>query len=266
MSEAHDAKLGSFLREISNWRWDDFIDAEQDPNYSTNEAIIFSLIRSCAMEQLAAIKIALNRLDGKLKTPVKIEYPKIYFLYPNATPLPANVNETPNAIDLQKADVNKIEGTKVVHSNELEIIEAEEPAEPEVLDLATLSLRQTVSKMADYPRTLPEGVIRLATETDQWKKNNGPRPDEIPAVKSVVAAHLLQLAQTRNIAAVNEVFDQIDGKLVETIQILGEDIFITRYSLTAPESAYLNADGVLQLEAAQAQDLWAQNLKAKQNG
>lgn len=260
-NEKDDATLGSFLREVSNWRWDDFIDAEHDANYSTNQAIIFALIRSCAMEQLAAIKIALNRLDGKLKTPVKIEYPKIYFLYPNATNLPAgDVKQPAENLNIQKVDV-KFE-TK---STDLEIIEAPEIPEPEVMDLATLSLRQTVAKMADYPRMLPANVIKLATAVDQWKSNGGPHPDEIPAVKSVVAAHLLQLAQTRNIAAVNEVFDQIDGKLVETIQILGEDIFITSYSLTAPQGAYLNEDGVMQLEAAKAQDLWAEKL-SKQNG
>jgi hypothetical protein len=43
-----------------------------------------------------------------------------------------------------------------------------------------------------------------------------------------VAAHLLILAQKRNIDALTEVFDQIDGKLAEVLQILGEDIIYYR--------------------------------------
>jgi hypothetical protein len=108
--------------------------------------------------------------------------------------------------------------------------------------------------------------MQFATMTQQWLKGNGDRPEEIPMVKSVVAAHLLHLAQQRNVDALNEVFDQIDGKLVETIQILGEDIFITTYSLTAPDGAYLNKDGVLQLEATQAQNMWAEKLSKTVGG
>jgi hypothetical protein len=129
-----------------------------------------------------------------------------------------------------------------------------------MLDLPSLSLRQTVAKMADAPRQVPLAVIEFARDVQQWLKGNGQRPIENPLVKSVVAAHLLALAQNRNLTALTEVFDQIDGKLVETIQVLGEDILITSYSLHAPDGAYLNSDGVLQIEAKQAQDMWAQKL------
>jgi hypothetical protein len=77
-------QLGDFLKDVSNWGWDEFVKAEKDNSYTSNQAIIFGLIRSCAMQDLRAIKIAINRLDGKLKTPLKIEMPKIYYLYPNA--------------------------------------------------------------------------------------------------------------------------------------------------------------------------------------
>ena len=252
-------KLAKFLREASNWRWDEFWRAERDKQYTTNQAIIFALIRACAMEKMEAIKIALNRIDGKLKTPVRVEMPKVYYLYPYATlpdapeaasPLPAGDPDEPS---------EAIEG---------EVLPApiKHDATNEPRDLPSMGLRETLSEMSDYPRELPEQIVKLALETEQWLQGNGPKPDEIPMVKSVVAAHLLIMAQSRNIDALTEVFDQIDGKLVETIQVLGPeggDIYITMYATTAPPGAKLNADGVLQIEATQTQETWANKLGDK---
>ena len=128
-------------------------------------------------------------------------------------------------------------------------------------DLPSLGMRETLQEMADYPRELPEAIIELALQTEQALREQAPWPEEIPMVKSVVAAHLLTLAQSRNLDAIGEVFDQIDGKLVETIQLLGDDIFITIYSNTAPPEAQLNENGILQLEAPESQNMWASKLK-----
>jgi hypothetical protein len=208
------------------------------------------------MQKMEAIKLALGRLDGKIKTPVRIEYPKIYYLYPNAKPNEDDNWEGATSVDVFTSPKALVEAGEIIeHKNDSK-------AEPEPT-LQDLTLRQTLAKMSDYPREVPDAVIHYAEQTQQWLQGNAPEPEEKPAVKSVVAAHLLALAQKRNIEALSEVFDQIDGKLTEVIQILGEDIYITSYSLTAPAGAYLNADGVLQLEATQAQDLWAQKLKDK---
>ncbi len=244
---SHENKLGNFLREVSNWNWEEFCRAEGDPTYTTNQALIFALVRSCAMEKMEAIKLALNRIDGKLKTPVKIEMPKVYYLFPYATatvpaPTPPVLLPPPEAAE---------DGLTY------EALPDEPPVEN---DLPSLSLRQTVAKMSDNPRQVPDFIIQYATQTQQWLNGQAEEPIEKPLVKSVVAAHLLAMAQRRDITALNEVFDQIDGKLVETIQILGDDIFITSYALTAPPEAQLNKDGVLQLEAMQAQNMWAQKL------
>ena len=250
---ASEGKLGAFLKEVANWQWDEFVLAEKDPTFTSNQGVIFALIRSCAMQKMDAIRISLNRLDGKLKTPIKVEYPKIYYQFPNAKlpeksdtfTLPAG----PKAPDL-KGDTHVLTG---------ELIPAPEPQKgPE--DLPSMSLRETLVEMAEYPRSLPEGIAKLAEQTDAWLKRGEPRPDEIPKVKSVVAAHLLLLAQKRNIDALTEVFDQIDGKLAETIQLIGDDLYITSYLETAPEGAYLNADGVVEIEAEVAQRMWAQKL------
>lgn len=247
-------KLGDFLKEVSNWRWDEFAQAERDMElYTTNQSLIFALVRACAMQKMEAIKLSLNRLDGKLKTPIKIEYPKIFWVFPNAT---LSEGERPVNKAVESGDKPEWVGT-----NEIEVINAgpDDGPEPEK-DLPSMSLRQTLTEMAEYARNLPQGIVDLALQTEQWLKHHAEQPYEIPLVKSVVAAHLLVLAQHRNIDALTEVFDQIDGKLVETYQILGEDIYITSYSLTAPPGAYLNKKGVLEIEAPQIQQMWEQKL------
>ncbi len=254
-------KLAKFLKEVSNWQWDEFVRAEKNLQYSSNQAIILALIRSCAMQNLPAIKTALNRLDGKLKTPVRIEMPKVFYLYPNATPLEApafaRVTDDPTT-------VNQVE--KIVEGELMPMpLPAENTTEDKSKkDLPSMGLRETLVEMGDYPRELPDAIIQLAEQTHQWVQKHAPMPDEIPMVKSVVAANLLVMAQKRNIDALTEVFDQIDGKLVETLQILGEDIYIEIYSSSAPPEAKLNDDGVYQLEAKMSQDTWAEKLGRSQ--
>lgn len=261
-------KLGNFLREVSNWDWDQFIKAESDMSYTSNEAIIFSLIRSCAMQKLDAIKMSMNRLDGKLKTPVIIETPKVFYVYPNAKLEAPHVsivsvdgsqlsNYGPNDTLLL---VRGSDDELLVPSPE-DITDAIIPLQGKpVGDLPSMSLRETLAEMAKCPRKLPQGIIMLAEETQRWVQGQGAMPPEIPKVKSVVAAHLLNMAHNRNISALNEVFDQLDGKLTEVIKIIGEDIYITNYASVAPDNATPNKAGVLQVEATQVQALWAAKL------
>lgn len=253
-------KLGPFLQEVANWGWDDFLKAEHDKTYTSNQAIIFSLIRACSIEKIEAIRMTLNRLDGKLKTPVKIELPKIYYLFPDAKP-PKEVESASKTI-IKRDSGGATDGSGAGPGLESKEVATTVPPEDSDTDLPSMTLRETLTKMADYPRDLPEAIIALALATDQWFRAQGPKPDEVPKVKSVVAAHLLAMAQKRNIDALSEVFDQIDGKLAETIQLLGDDIFITSYLTDPPEGAYLNDDGVYQMEADAAQLLWATKLGA----
>lgn len=251
-------KLGSFLKEVSNWTWDEFVKAEHDKSYTSNQSMIFALVRSCAMQKMDAIRMSLNRLDGKLKTPIKIEAPKVYFLFPNAS---ATYTEEMPIVD---AGGNTTGSARLLKPIEGEIIPVPPIPEPkqEDFDLPSMSLRETLTAMADAPRNLPEAVVVLAEHVEMWLRGQAADPGEYPMVKSVVAAHLLLLANKRDIGALTEVFDQIDGKLAETIQIIGDDIYITSYATIAPDDATRNADGILQIEATQAQNMWAQKLGA----
>jgi len=255
------AKLGLFLTEVANWKWDEFVKAEHDTSFTSNEAMIFALVRACAMQKIDAIRLSLNRLDGKLKTPVKIEYPKIFYIYPNATlEAPADTLTKAENVNTSAEHINPTTITLVPKPED--VIEALAPLQDEPIesDLPSLSLRQTLTKMSDYPRETPQFVVEYALQTEQWLRNQAERPEEIPAVKSVIAAHLLIMAANRKIDALTEVFDQIDGKLAETIQILGDDIYITSYITEAPPGAYLNADGVVEFEAKATQDMWTRKL------
>lgn len=251
------AKMGDFLREVSNWSWEEFWRAERDKTYTSNQAIIFALVRACAGQDLQAIKLSLNRMDGKLKTPVIIEAPKIYYIYPYAKEIEGGVGH--GKIDYDHNTPPQTTDTVSLQGGHADQIIIDEPEATEN-DLPSLSLRETLNKMSDYSRDTPDAIVELALRTEQWLRETGPRPDNIPRVKSVVAAHLLVMAQKKNMGAITEVLDQIDGKLVETIQIIGEDITITSYSSTAPVGAYLNKDGILQMEASAAQDIWASKL------
>lgn len=257
-------RLAGFLREVSNWQWDEFCKAEADKKYTSNQAIIFALIRSCANGKLNAIQMSLNRLDGKLATPVKVEYPSIYYLFPNAKEVVvAEPSPETNGLIVTARIEDAFVPPPAPGAVEGEVLPPaplpDPPPEAE-RDLATMSLRETLTEMAECPRELPEAILALAKQTEEWIRNANSMPDEIPKVKSVVSAALLSLAQTRNMNAITEVFDQIDGKLVETIKVLGEDIFINNYSAIAPSGAKKNADGVYQLQAVDAEMTWARKL------
>lgn len=256
-------KLANFMREAYNWRWDEFVKAEKDKSFSSTEAIVFAVIRACAMQKMDAIRISLQRIDGKLKTPVMIEMPKVFYRYPNAKAVEGGEPaETP---DFEKIAAGADAPPSTTLTGEIAHLTEPEAEVADEEDLEQMGLREALDKMADYPRELPEAIVQLAEETERAIRNRTPLPEEVPRVKSVVAAHLLVMAQKRNIDALYEVFDQIDGKLAETIQILGpgesNEIFIDMFVPVAPPGAFQGPDGVLRIEAMEAQADWGEKLK-----
>lgn len=240
-------KLGNFLREIISWDWREFCEAEKDTNYTGYQASVFSLVRACAGGKLGAIRLAIDRVDGKIETPVKFEYPRVFMLYPHAE------------------KVAKGKGPKKLTTPEP--IPEEVEAEKEDPTAATLTLRETLEKMADEPRILVQVILNRKEEVEKDIKegvdsvNDGKNVERsVPLVKSVIAANLLHLAENNNFEAITEVFDQIDGKLVETIRILGDDMFITSYLTEAPPGAEKNEDGVYQVEALETAGVWRKKL------
>lgn len=240
-------KLSEFLAEVSEWRWDQFVRAELDNNFTTSESIVFALIRACAMENLAAIKTALGRLDGKLATPVRVVMPKVIFQYPNATEALSTI-----VVEQETQPGESIGGEMILAEdmNELEYTPA----------LPTKGFRDTMDKMVDQPRELPKTLIEAQEQVEKHVRSEGRAPILLPKVKSVVVAHILKMAQERDMDAINEVFDQLDGKLVETIRVVGEDMYIMQFSTVAPIGAVKNAEGIYEIEATRSQEIWRQKL------
>lgn len=239
------AKLGDFLKEVISWDWAQFLRAEKDSKYSPLQATVFSLVRSCSEGKLGAIKLSIKRVDGALETPIKVEYPKVFFRYPYAKSV--HGAEAP-----------------VLESGEPEIPVPEEPAAPEPEtkeDLVSYGLRETLNKMADTPdrRIVPLILAKKEEVETLFSRNKDHEFPEksVPAVKSIIAANLLDLAmEQNNFEAVTEVFDQIDGKLVETFRFLGDDMFVRQYDEIAPEGAVLDAEGVYVLEMPAISGKW----------
>lgn len=254
MSETDRGKLGSFLKELIDWTWDEFCRAEIDHNYTGYEGAVMALVRQCSDGKLGAIRLAIDRVDGKVETPIKVEYPKVFILFPHAEKVALGPPEpgSPTALLAPPENFDSIDAG---------------PAEPqeEQVKAATMDLRQTVKKMADAPRKVPLVIHQRKKEVEKAVQNEidlSKEKKNIPLVKSVIAANLIILANEKGkFEAITELFDQIDGKLVETIRILGEDMYLESYILEAPYGAKKNKDGVYYLEAPQISDTWKAKFK-----
>lgn len=241
-------KLGNFLNEVIDWNWLEFVTAEHDPKYTGIQAAVFKLIRTCSDGKLSAIKLAIDRVDGKVETPIKIEYPKVFFLFPEAQTVALPGPNDP--------------GTKLLTDP---LPEQPSEVEDEEQTIATLTLRQTLEKMADYSRQTPLLIHQQKKLVEQaFEKNEQMDEKEIPLVKAVLCANLLILAYEKgSFEAITELFDRIDGKLVEVTRILGDDIFLTYYAEEAPAGAVKNKDGIYMLESPLIADVWRQKFDAK---
>jgi len=248
-SEGDRGKLGNFLREVIDWEWDQFVEAEKDEQYSGYQSSVFALVRSAAEQKLQAIKLSIARIDGQVKTPIKVEYPSVFMTFPlaerKALP-PPEAKATALLADPEPSSLK-------------EIVAYPEPEEPQE-SLATLTLRETLDRMADAPRNIPLLIDDQRKRVEQGRSLGDAK---VPLVKSVICAHLLILANEKhNFDAITEIFDQIDGKLVETIKLMG-DMHLTSYALEAPFDAVKNKDGVWQIEKPIVSNLWAEKLDRK---
>jgi len=252
IGESDRGKLGNFLREVIDWDWDQFVEAEKDESYSGYQSSVFALVRAAAEQKLSAIKLAIARIDGQVKTPIKVEYPTAYLTFPYAEKL-----ALPPAGSQAVALLTDPEPISLKEEAE-SYPEMEEPQE----SLATLTLRETLEKMADAPRKIP---LLIDDQRKKVERNEYLGDAKVPMVKSVICAHLLILANEKhNFEAITEIFDQIDGKLVETIKLMG-DIHLTSFALEAPYNAVKNSKGIYQIEQPIVTDLWAQKLSNKRN-
>lgn len=241
-------KLTPFFKEMIEKRWSEFVDMENGEQHTSSQAVVLAIIRACAKGKLPAIKESLNRIDGKLQEQIEVEYPKFYIQYPHAKALAS--------------------GDKYTVKNEggmLAIPEGDGKPDPE-RPLVTGSLRDTLNRMSDEPNFLVQRILDAAADVEERKASaNEHEPLNDPLVKSVIVAGLLKMAHNGSLSAIFEVFDNLDGKLVDKIKILGDDVYLTSYDTLAPAGAKL-VDGVYQIEADNTTSAWATSLKRNNKG
>ena len=233
------ASLKSRFEEIIHTTWDDFVELEKNKSTNVDDFVLTKLIRACAdTDDIASIKLAFDRIDGLLETPIEIKVPKFYIRFPNAKELEA--------------------GAKALEAS----------GEPEIIDKskydpASAKLRETLQEM----RTMPRDVIRVVGSYKR-KIDKGEKVDHAPMVKSVIVANLLKNVARGRFKAVELVFDQIDGKLTRTISLLGgDDVYVDDYSvLTAPSGSILGEDGVYYAENKLMTTAWLRGFANSQKG
>lgn len=233
------ANLKERFEELIHMNWSDFVFLEQDKGASVDDGVLCSLIRICAdSDDIAAAKLAFDRVDGLLETPIEVKVPKFYTRYVKAK----NIEPGTKALEAPK-DSKKDKAS--------------------TYDPATAKLRETLQEMRD----MPQDVIRLV---QGYKKriDDGKESKHDPMVKSVIVANLLKNVRKGRYKAIELVFDQIDGKLTRTITLLGgEDVYVDDYStLIAPAVAIKDKNGYYIAENKIMTAAWIRGFSQSQKG
>lgn len=233
------ATLKDRFTELIHITWQDFVELEKTKDITIDDTVLCSLIRACAdTDDISAIKLAFDRIDGLLETPIEVKVPKFYVRYMNAKEIEG--------------------GGKEIEAGETVTVEEKDDFDP-----ATAKLRETLIQM----RKMPKEAIRVVR---LYKKRieDGKKVEHAPMVKSVIVANLLKNVTKGRFKAVELVFDQIDGKLTRTISLLGgDDVYVDDYSLTvAPAHALKDENGVYYAEDKLMTTAWLRGFAQSQKG
>lgn len=233
------ATLKTRFEELIHMNWGDFVALEKDKSASVDDGVLCSLIRICAdTDDIAAIKLAFDRVDGLQATPIEVKVPKFYIRYVKATSIEP--------------------GTKA-----LEAAETASKEKASTYDPATAKLRETLVEM----RSMPQDVIRVVR---LYKKHidDGKPSKHDPMVKSVIVANLLRNVRNGRYRAIELVFDQIDGKLTRTIVLLGgDDVYVDDYNtLVAPSYSVKDENGYYIAENKIMTAAWLRGFAQSQKG
>lgn len=233
------ANLKARFEELIHLDWGEFVKLEQDKYATVDDTVLCSLIRACAdTDDISAIKLAFDRIEGLLETLIDIRVPKFYIRYVNA----------------KEAEP----GTRAI-----EAPEAAKTDKASDYDPATAKLRDTLKEM----RGMPKDVIRVVL---LYKKrlDKGVPVSQQPKVKAVIVANLLRQVKRGRFSAIELVFNQIDGKLPKSINLLGgEDVYVDNYTETiAPANSLQDEKGVYYAEDKVMSAQWIRGFAQNQKG
>lgn len=233
------ASLKQRFEEMIHMTWGEFVELENDNNASVDDGVLCSLIRICAdTDDIPAIKLAFDRVDGLLETPIEINVPKFYTRYVNAKEIEPGAKQIKAAKDIKKEKVS-------------------------TYDPATAKLRETLLEM----RGMPQKVIQVV-RGNKKRIDDGKESKHDPMVKSVIVANLLHNVRRGRYKAVELVFDQIDGKLTRTITLLGgDDVYVDDYNtLVAPAHSIKDESGHYIAENKAMTNIWLRGFANSQKG
>lgn len=233
------ASLKTRFEEIIHLDWGEFVELEKNKGSSVDDVVLCALIRACAdTDDIAAVKLAFDRIDGLLETPIEIKVPKFYTRFLKATEVEAGARQ-------------------------IEAPQSSKKEETSNYDPATAKLRETLQEMRRMPRDVVR-VVRL------YKKRieEGKKLEVEPKVKAVIVANLLRNVAKGRFRAIELVFDQIDGKLTRTISLLGgDDVYVDDYTtLVAPAGSLIDEKGIYYAENKVMTSAWLRGFAQSQKG
>ena len=234
------------FEEMLHMDWYEFIKLEADKSAIVDDGALASLIRICAdTDDIAAAKLAFDRADGLQATVIEIEVPKFYVRYVNAKEIEPGAKELEDPQDAKKEKKSSY-------------------------DPASAKLRETLAEMRGMPQDVIRVVMLYKKRIEKAFEDGTPLKEDQhkPMVKSVIVANLLRNVKKGKFKAIELVFDQIDGKLPKTIQLLGgEDIYVDDdQTLVAPANAIMGDDGVYYAENKAMTTIWLRGFANSQKG
>ena len=233
------------FEEFIHLPYDEYWVKKKSKSNTVDERTLMSLIDICTdTDDIAAAKMSFDRIEGLLETPIHIKIPKFYVRYLKA-------------IDVEHSEQKALGAPETVA-----------PVQDDNYDPATAKLRETLSRMRTMPEQIIPAILRVKKAIQAGKDVNLKPPQKMPQVKHVIVANLLRNVRKGRYRAIELVFDQLDGKLVKTITLLGgEDVYIDDYTtLTAPAHAVLGDDGVYFAEDKQMTTQWIRGFSQSQKG
>lgn len=209
-------KLQNYFKDFLPLNYKDF--RRSVPDMTSNQAVVAELLRICCEEDnVKAIDLAFERILGKPEKVVVVKRTTTRTLYPEAT---AKQLAPPDTSEVTPVNVRPItEGRTVID-------EADAPSH---------LLRAELDKMDTREGNYSYQVI------DQ--KNDY-------TVVEVMVANLYAIAMRgSNLAAIDLLFNYLDGSIADIIRIDGLDtILLENYADTAPYDAIQGDDGVWYVE------------------
>ena len=247
--------LSEYFAEIVELSWREYLAQERSPDVTSRQALLFAIVRACVEGKLGAIQTSLDRLDGPVARNIKTILPKFYteFPYAKSVAVASSVDDgMPTLPSSTEPETQTISSTpqNPPSDNGLD----PEPLVPE--ELPTGKLRPVIDKMMDSPQNIPESILKATQACDKYDYSLGN-----PTVKSAIVAGLINLAHNGKMSAIDEILNQLDGKVAEVYHLLDDDVVTTSYALEAPAGATKDENGVYRIENKSMGALWIPRLE-----